>query len=232
VAAIEGHAKRGGGPAPAGSHGAGRPTYPAESHGAGPPSGADPPGAEGPSLDRGSGNGMPLAGLVSFGAVDGDAQAVRRLGQILDSQRHQPGAAEGAGKSECDQGAVPLAGQGVRAGFQHVADDVGRRCCLGRLIGADNPLDAAQHGADPTPRRPLATGAGSDCVGSGSRQAAGKVRIGADGKRRKHIGRPKVSPETENTIRARLAAGVGILKIASELGVGSGTVQRIKRDAA
>ena len=62
-------------------------------------------------------------------------------------------------------------------------------------------------------------------------QAAGKVRIGADGKRRKDIGRPKVSADTEKAIRARLAAGVGILKIASELGVGSGTVQRIKREA-
>src|ERR1700710_2940784 len=63
-------------------------------------------------------------------------------------------------------------------------------------------------------------------------QAAGKVRIGADGKRRKNIGRPKVSADTEKAIRARLAAGVGILKIASKLGVGSGTVQRIKREAA
>jgi DNA invertase Pin-like site-specific DNA recombinase len=63
-------------------------------------------------------------------------------------------------------------------------------------------------------------------------QAAGKVRIGADGKRRKHIGRPKVSADTEKAIRARLAAGAGILKIAGELGVGSGTVQRIKREVA
>jgi DNA invertase Pin-like site-specific DNA recombinase len=62
-------------------------------------------------------------------------------------------------------------------------------------------------------------------------QSAGKVRIGADGKRRKDIGRPRVSVDTEKAIRARLAAGVGILKIASELGVGSGTVQRIKRGA-
>jgi hypothetical protein len=31
---------------------------------------------------------------------------------------------------------------------------------------------------------------------------------------------------------ARLAAGVGILKVARELGSGSGTVQRIKREAA
>jgi DNA invertase Pin-like site-specific DNA recombinase len=63
-------------------------------------------------------------------------------------------------------------------------------------------------------------------------QATGKVRIGADGRRRKHIGRPKVSPVTEKAIQARLATGVGMLKIAAELGVGSGTVQRIKREAA
>src|ERR1700712_5549493 len=63
-------------------------------------------------------------------------------------------------------------------------------------------------------------------------QAAGKVRIGADGKVRKAIGRPKVSAGTEKDIRAHLTAGVGILKIAEMMGVGSGTVQRIKREVA
>ena len=61
-------------------------------------------------------------------------------------------------------------------------------------------------------------------------QAEGKVRIGADGRRKQAIGRPKVTPEIEKAIRARLADGAGILKIAGELGVGSGTVQRVRRE--
>jgi DNA invertase Pin-like site-specific DNA recombinase len=62
-------------------------------------------------------------------------------------------------------------------------------------------------------------------------QADGKVRIGADGKRRKAIGRPKVPADTEKQIAAHLASGVGILKIAKMMGVGSGTVQRVRREA-
>jgi DNA invertase Pin-like site-specific DNA recombinase len=61
-------------------------------------------------------------------------------------------------------------------------------------------------------------------------QAEGKVRIGSDGRRKQAIGRPKVSPETEKAIRKRLDDGAGILKIASELNVGSGTVQRVRRE--
>jgi DNA invertase Pin-like site-specific DNA recombinase len=44
----------------------------------------------------------------------------------------------------------------------------------------------------------------------------------------KAIGRPKVDPKIENAIRASLSRGVGILKTARELQVGSGTVQRVK----
>jgi hypothetical protein len=46
---------------------------------------------------------------------------------------------------------------------------------------------------------------------------------------KKLIGRPQVSAKTEAAIRARLDAGDGILKTARGLGVGSGTVQRVKR---
>ena len=63
-------------------------------------------------------------------------------------------------------------------------------------------------------------------------QAAGKVRRDAQGRRLKAIGRPKVSGATETAIRERLAAGIGMLKVARELGVGSGTVQRVKREMA
>jgi hypothetical protein len=44
----------------------------------------------------------------------------------------------------------------------------------------------------------------------------------------KAIGRPKVDPKIENAIRTSLSRGVGILKTARELQVGSGTVQRLK----
>ena len=63
-------------------------------------------------------------------------------------------------------------------------------------------------------------------------QAAGKVRRDAQGRRLKAIGRPKISGATEAAIRARLASGVGMLNVAHELGVGSGTVQRVKREMA
>jgi hypothetical protein len=46
-------------------------------------------------------------------------------------------------------------------------------------------------------------------------------------KRRRTLGHADRVPSI-----ARLAAGVGILKVARELGSGSGTVQRIKREAA
>jgi DNA invertase Pin-like site-specific DNA recombinase len=45
---------------------------------------------------------------------------------------------------------------------------------------------------------------------------------------KKPIGRPKVAVKVENAIRGRLARGAGILKVARELGVGTGTVQRVK----
>jgi DNA invertase Pin-like site-specific DNA recombinase len=61
-------------------------------------------------------------------------------------------------------------------------------------------------------------------------QAAGIVRRDAQGRKKKPIGRPKVTAKTEESIRARLAAGdTGMLRIAAELGVGSGTVQRVAK---
>ena len=46
------------------------------------------------------------------------------------------------------------------------------------------------------------------------------------------LGRPKVSAKVEAAIKEHLAAGVGILKTARTVGVGSGTVQRIKAELA
>ena len=63
---------------------------------------------------------------------------------------------------------------------------------------------------------------------------AGIARIKAGGatKSGKPMGRPVTKPAVEARIRERLSAGRGILSISSELHVGSGTVQRIKRDMA
>ncbi len=44
------------------------------------------------------------------------------------------------------------------------------------------------------------------------------------------LGRKPVAKSVEKAIRERLKAGTGMLKIAAELGVGSGTVQRVKRE--
>jgi DNA invertase Pin-like site-specific DNA recombinase len=58
-----------------------------------------------------------------------------------------------------------------------------------------------------------------------SRVNAGLARARAAGIR---LGRPKVSMAVETAIRARLTDGAGMLKVAKELGVGTGTVQRVK----
>jgi hypothetical protein len=46
------------------------------------------------------------------------------------------------------------------------------------------------------------------------------------------LGRPKVSAKIEAAILAHLRVGNGILKVASIVGVGSGTVQRVRKEFA
>lgn len=60
-----------------------------------------------------------------------------------------------------------------------------------------------------------------------SRVNAGLARAKAKGVR---LGRPKIGTATEAMIAERLRAGDGILKVARVLGVGSGTVQRVRRE--
>lgn len=55
---------------------------------------------------------------------------------------------------------------------------------------------------------------------------AGLARARAEGKQ---LGRPKVGKLVEDAIRARLGTGEGMLKVAKTLGVGTGTVLRVKR---
>ena len=46
----------------------------------------------------------------------------------------------------------------------------------------------------------------------------------------KTLGRPRISEELEKRIREHLQAGSGILKVAREVGVGTGTVHRIAQE--
>ena len=46
----------------------------------------------------------------------------------------------------------------------------------------------------------------------------------------KTLGRPRISPALEKRIKAQLRTGKGILKVAREVGVGTGTVQRIAQE--
>jgi DNA invertase Pin-like site-specific DNA recombinase len=62
-----------------------------------------------------------------------------------------------------------------------------------------------------------------------SRVMAGLDRVREQGKK---PGRPSVGRKVEETIRQQLDAGHGILKVAKMVGVGSGTVQRVKREMA
>src|SRR5215469_18042021 len=62
-----------------------------------------------------------------------------------------------------------------------------------------------------------------------SRVMAGLERARARGVQ---LGRPKIGAKMETVIRARLAKGEGIKKVAKAIGVGNGTVSRIKAEMA
>src|ERR1700760_3983420 len=63
-----------------------------------------------------------------------------------------------------------------------------------------------------------------------ARGNGGLARAKAHGtKSGKAIGRPRIKAKVEQRIRDELAAGHGILKVASIVGVGSGTVQRVAK---
>jgi DNA invertase Pin-like site-specific DNA recombinase len=55
----------------------------------------------------------------------------------------------------------------------------------------------------------------------------GLKRAIAQGKR---LGRPKIDPDVERRVQRELRTGKGILKVAKQLGLGTGTVHRIARD--
>jgi hypothetical protein len=45
------------------------------------------------------------------------------------------------------------------------------------------------------------------------------------------LGRPKIDSATERKVRKQLAKGVGILKVAKLLGIGTGTLQRFSKES-
>jgi DNA invertase Pin-like site-specific DNA recombinase len=61
------------------------------------------------------------------------------------------------------------------------------------------------------------------------RVKAGLKRAVAQGVK---LGRPKLDSATERKVRQQLAKGVGILRVAKSLGIGTGTVQRISKERA
>ena len=46
------------------------------------------------------------------------------------------------------------------------------------------------------------------------------------------LGQPKIDSATERKVRKQLEKGIGILKVAKSLGLGTGTVQRIAKELA
>ena len=60
-----------------------------------------------------------------------------------------------------------------------------------------------------------------------SRVKAGLGRVREQGKK---LGRPQIGRKVEDAIRQQLGIGHGVLKVAKLVGVGSGTVQRVKRE--
>src|SRR5436190_9168098 len=61
------------------------------------------------------------------------------------------------------------------------------------------------------------------------RVKAGLKRAVAQGVK---LGRPKIDSAIERKVRKQLAKGLGILKVAKSLGIGTGTVQRISKERA
>ena len=59
-----------------------------------------------------------------------------------------------------------------------------------------------------------------------------KAEAKGDLKSVKALGRPKVGAEMEEAIKAKLASGVGMVKLAKELGVGVSVVQRVRWETA
>ena len=185
-----------------------------------------------PGLDRPADDGKPVSGALG-------CRRPRRLDDCrgLRGQRHQ--------------GAK---GRGERPGFDRLLRSVLRReidvvmawsvdrlgrslqdlvAFLGELRAVGCDLYLHQQGVDTTTPagralfQMLGVFAEFERAIIQERVRAGIARARAEGK---HLGRPYINGETERAIRAALAAGKGIRRVARECGVGTSVVQRIKAE--
>jgi hypothetical protein len=127
-------------------------------------------------------------------------------------------------------GGIPVTVTGLDAatGWFEVRDDSGNAGWIIRAyLGA--PVAAV-------PTGPTAAAESSYNVGTRNERAmivervhAGLRRARAEGKR---LGRPRIPENTESAIRRELAKGRGIHSVARALGVGRGTVQRVRAEAS
>jgi hypothetical protein len=108
---------------------------------------------------------------------------------------------------------------------RHWLDDPGNAAGCG---GADQRQDRAADSPGGRPCRQLAKRSAQlalpRCAALFDQGCRG-ARIETRGVR---LGRPKTGTKVEAAIRARLAAGEGVKKVAKAIGVGNGTVSRIK----
>ena len=108
---------------------------------------------------------------------------------------------------------------------RHWLDDPGNAAGCG---GADQRQDRAADAPGGRPCRQLAKRSAQlalpRCAALFDQGCRG-ARIETRGVR---LGRPKTGTKVEAAIRARLAAGEGVKKVAKAIGVGNGTVSRIK----
>ena len=90
------------------------------------------------------------------------------------------------------------------------------------------PLPERPAGAATRPVPPLGVFAEFERAIIVERVKAGIARARTEGK---HLGRPRIDGEIEQAIRAALAAGKGMRKVAREIGVGTSVVQRIRAES-
>ena len=115
---------------------------------------------------------------------------------------------------------------------RHWLDDPGNAAGCG---GADQRQDRAADSPGGRPCRQLAKRSAQLAKRSAQlalRRCAALFDQGCRGARIEtrgvRLGRPKTGPKVEAAIRTRLAAGAGVTKAAKAIGVGNGTVSRIK----
>jgi hypothetical protein len=119
---------------------------------------------------------------------------------------------------------------GISEQYRGSTDRAPARACSLRCDYSAFPLAPPATSNHPSRHAPIqVTGAFAEFERSMIRQRvhAGLKRAVEAGKT---LGRPRISEKLEKRIEDQLRAGKGILKVAHEVGVGHGTVERIARD--